>query len=130
MRRFSLESRAMAIDNLQIEASDGARGIRILRLIGSLNIHSVFGFQELVRKETATLILDFSRVPFIDSAGLGSLVGLHISSKKAMRKVAFAAINTQVKALLEMTNVAQLFPTYATVQEAEVALAGSASASV
>ena len=108
---------------------DGAHGVKILRLVGSLNIHSVFGFQELVRKEAASaLLLDFSRVPFVDSAGLGSLVGLHISSRKAMRKVVFAAINTQVKALLDMTNVAQLFPTYATVQEAEAALAGPASA--
>ena len=112
----------MAIENIQIEAVDGARGAKILRLIGSLTIHTVFHFQETVRKEGATLILDFSRVPFIDSAGLGSLVGLHISSKKLMRKVVFVGMNTQVKTLLEMTNVAQLFPAYGTVQEAEAAL--------
>lgn len=114
----------MAIESMQIETSDGAHGLKILRLVGSLTIHTVFSFQETVRKEgAATLILDFSGVPFIDSAGLGSLVGLHISSKKAMRKLAFTGLNTQVKALMEMTNVAQLFPAYASVQEAEVALA-------
>lgn len=114
----------MAIENIQIEAVNGAHGTKILRLMGSLTIHTVFNFQETVRKEgSATLILDFSGVPFIDSAGLGSLVGLHIGSKKAMRKLAFAGMNTQVRTLLEMTNVAQLFPSYATVQEAEAALA-------
>jgi anti-sigma B factor antagonist len=120
----SLESGAMPIENMQIEATAGARGEKILRLVGSLTIHTVFNFQETVRKENAsTLILDFSSVPYIDSAGLGSLVGLHISSKKAMRRVAFAGMNTQVKTLLEMTNVAQLFPSYASVKEAEAALA-------
>jgi anti-sigma B factor antagonist len=119
----------MGIETMDILASDGAHGEKILRLKGSLTIHTVFAFQENVRKEGAkTLILDFTEVPFIDSAGLGSLVGLHIGSKKAMRKLAFVGMNTQVKALLEMTNVAQLFPAYATVKEAETALAMAAEA--
>jgi anti-sigma B factor antagonist len=114
----------MAIETMQIETVSGAHGHKILRLVGSLTIHTVFNFQETVRKEAAEkMILDFSRVPFMDSAGLGSLVGLHISSKKALRKLAFTGLSTQVKALMEMTNVAQLFPTYGSVQEAEAALA-------
>lgn len=109
---------------MQIVTSGGARGEKILHLKGSLTIHTVFSFQETVRKEGgATLILNFTDVPFIDSAGLGSLVGLHISSKKAMRKLAFVGMNTQVKTLLQMTNVAQLFPAYNTVQEAEASFA-------
>jgi len=113
----------MKIEQMQIVTSDGARGEKILHLKGSLTTHTVFNFQEAVKKEgAATLILDFTDVPFIDSAGLGSLVGLHIGSRKAMRRLAFVAMNTQVRTLLEMTNVAQLFPAYNTVEEAEAAL--------
>jgi len=113
----------MTKENLQIVESKGSRGQKILHLKGSLTIHTVFNFQDAIRTDTAAvMILDFSGVPYIDSAGLGALVGAYVGSQKAMRKLAFAAMNTQVKALVDMTNVAQLFKAYATVQEAEAAI--------
>jgi hypothetical protein len=39
-----------------------------------------------------------------------------------MRKLAFAGMNTQVKALADMTHVSQIFNSYATVRDAEAAL--------
>ena len=113
----------MQKENLQIVYSQGSRGQRIMRLRGSLTLHTVFNFQETMRAETApVLILDFSDVPFIDSAGLGALVGMYVGSQKAMRKLAFVGMNTQVKALMDMTNVSQLFKSYSSVQEAEAAV--------
>jgi anti-sigma B factor antagonist len=115
----------MAIENLQVVATPGAReGQRILEVKGALTIHTVFGFQDAVRRETApVLILDLSGVPYIDSAGLGALVATYVGARKALRKLAFAGMNTQVKALTDMTNVSQLFHTYPTVKDAETALA-------
>lgn len=114
----------MSKENLQIVSSAGNReGVRILQLKGSLNIHTVFTLQDALKNETSpALILDFSAVPFIDSAGLGALVAAHISSQKAMRKLAFAEMNTQVKALMDMTHVSQLFQSYSTVRDAEAGL--------
>lgn len=105
--------------------SDGARdGQRILKLRGSLNIHTVFTFQDAVRAETANaLVIDFSDVDYVDSAGLGALVAAYVSAQKGLRKIAFAGMNKQVLALVEMTHVSQLFKTYATVKDAEAALA-------
>jgi anti-sigma B factor antagonist len=120
---FPLESAPMTKENLQIVESKGSRGQKILHLKGSLTIHTVFNFQDAIRTDAApVMILDFSGVPYMDSAGLGALVGAYVGSQKAMRKLAFAAMNTQVKALVDMTNVAQLFKAYATVQEAEAAI--------
>ncbi|MGA8223254.1 MAG: STAS domain-containing protein [Candidatus Acidiferrales bacterium] len=115
----------MSKDNLQITSSTGNReGVRILRLKGSLNIQTVFTLQDALKKETSpALILDFTDVPFIDSAGLGALVAVHISSQKVMRKLAFAGMNAQVEALIDMTHVSQLFKTYTTVKDAEASLA-------
>lgn len=113
----------MALDNLQIETSPGARGQTIFSLHGPLNIHTVFKFQDAVRADpSAVLIVDFSGVPFIDSAGLGALVGAFVSTRKANRKIAFAALNRQAKTLVEMTHVNHLFHTYDTVKEAEAAV--------
>jgi anti-sigma B factor antagonist len=113
----------MLKENIQIVSSAGARaGQTILRLKGPLNIHTIFDFQSAVRAESApVLIVDFSDVPFIDSTGLGALVGAHLTVQKANRKMALVAMNAQVKALLDMTNVSQFFKSYPTIQEAEAA---------
>jgi anti-sigma B factor antagonist len=114
----------MQIENLQIVVSPGNReGQKIVHLKGPLNLHTVFGFQSALRAEDSpVVILDFSGVPFIDSAGLGALVGVYVGSQKVQRKMAVASLNTQVKALIEMTKVSQLIKAYDTVAEAEEAL--------
>ena len=73
----------MALEHLQLVASDGPRaGQRILRMKGPLSIHTVFEFQNVVRMETSpNVILDFSGVPYVDSAGLGAVVGAHLSAQ-------------------------------------------------
>jgi anti-sigma B factor antagonist len=115
----------MSKEDLQIVVTPGPRdGLRIMKLKGPLNLHTVFGFQDAVRRETVpALIVDFARVPYVDSAGLGALVAAHITAKKTMRKIAFADMNTQVKALVEMTHVDRVLNPYETVQDAEEALA-------
>jgi anti-sigma B factor antagonist len=113
----------MTLENLQMIASNGSRaGQRILQMKGPLSLHTVFEFQNVLRAETSpSVIIDFSGVPFIDSAGLGALVGAHISAQKSRRQLYFAAMNTQVITLLEMTRIRSLFTVYATLQEAEAA---------
>ena len=115
----------MTKESIQIIASDGSRsGQKVLRLSGPLNIHTIFDFQNAIRaEESSALVVDFSGVPYIDSAGLGAVVGAFVSAQRAHRKLAFAGMNERVKALLSMTHVSQLFRSYATVEEAETAIA-------
>jgi anti-sigma B factor antagonist len=117
----------MSKENLQVVSEPGARdGQRVVHLKGSLNIHTVFGFQDAMRKENVPeLIIDFSGVPYIDSAGLGALVSTYVGTQKAMRKLAFTGMNTQVKALMEMTHVDTLLKTYASVKDAEAAFSSA-----
>lgn len=114
----------MPKENLQVVTSFGARdGQVILHVKGSLSIHTVFNFQDAVRRENAhELIIDFSGVPYIDSAGLGAVVAVYVGSQKAMRKLAFTGMNAQMKTLIEMTHVDKLFKTYASIKDAEAAL--------
>jgi anti-sigma B factor antagonist len=114
----------MANGSLTIAAADGDRkGQKILALAGSLNIHTVFTFQAAAREETAEqVILDFTNVPFMDSAGLGSLVGAYVAAQRTHRKLAVAGANTQVKALIDMTQVGTLIKCYEDVAAAQAAL--------
>jgi anti-sigma B factor antagonist len=114
----------MARDTLQIVTSAGSReGQKILTLKGSLNIQTIFEFQKATREETSPkLIVDFSGVPYVDSAGLGALVGAYVAAQRLQRKLAVAGMNTQVKALIDMTHVGTLIKSYASVLEAEEAL--------
>ncbi|MGD0963759.1 MAG: STAS domain-containing protein [Candidatus Acidiferrales bacterium] len=114
----------MPNENLQIVTSPGSRdGSKILRIKGPLNIHTIFEFQNALRAESSsTLIIDFAEVPFIDSTGLGAMVGAHLAAQKVNRKIVFAAMNSQVKALLDMTHVSQFFNTYPTIDDAETAV--------
>jgi anti-sigma B factor antagonist len=114
----------MLKDTLQIVSSAGTQeGQEVLTLKGPLNIHSVFDFQSATRSATASkLILDFSGVPYMDSAGLGALVGAYVAAQRSERRLAVVGTSMRVKALIDMTNVGTLIQSYATVQEAEEAL--------
>jgi anti-sigma B factor antagonist len=114
----------MANENLNIETTDGARaGQKILTLTGSLNIHTVFTFQTVTRAETAPeVIIDFTNVPFVDSAGLGALVGAYVAAQRHQRKLAVVGANKQVSALIDMTQVGTLVKCYPDIAAAQAAL--------
>ena len=114
----------MATESLQIQSLNARReGHRVLRLAGSLTVHTLFNFQSAVRAETVpALILDFTAVPYMDSAGLGALVGAYVARQKDKHVLVLVGLNEKVKTVLEMTHVAQMFPTYPTREQAEAAL--------
>jgi anti-anti-sigma factor len=111
--------------NLQIDIRLGsAADVKILSLVGSLNIHTIFDFQAATRAETSPkLIVDFTGVTYVDSAGLGALVGAYVAAERNHRKLAVAGMNTQVSALVEMTHVGQVIKSYPTIEAAAAALA-------
>lgn len=114
----------MALDTMHMTASPGKReGVTILTLQGPLNLHTIFDFQNAVRAETTpALVVDMTAVPFVDSAGLGSMVGAVVTLKKAGRKIAYAGMNVKVVALVNMTHLTELIHNYVTVEGAEAAL--------
>jgi anti-anti-sigma regulatory factor len=63
----------MPQDSLRIEDQPGTQaGRRILRLNGALVMTTMFEFQATVRADQSrSLIIDFTNVPYVDSAGIG-----------------------------------------------------------
>jgi anti-sigma B factor antagonist len=101
----------MPQDPLVIEDTPGPKnGQRILRLTGPITISNLFDFQSRVRTDTSeTLILDFTGVPYVDSAGIGALVGAYVTHQKDGRSLLLVGVNQRVKDALQVTRVQQFF---------------------
>jgi len=111
----------MSQEPLHIEEVSGSRpGIQILRLAGPLNLPNVFAFQSKVRADNSRgLILDFTAVPLIDSAGIGALVGAYVNRQKDGRSLGLVGVNLRIHQALEVTRVENFFKFYDSVAEAE-----------
>lgn len=101
----------MPQEPLVIEDLAGAKeGQRILRLTGPLTLSNLFEFQAKVRADTSrALFLDFTNVPYIDSAGIGSLVGAYVNHQKDGCSLYLVGVNQRVRDALQVTRVQQFF---------------------
>jgi anti-sigma B factor antagonist len=111
----------MTDTSLAITRSDGAReGERIIRLQGPLTLSTCPPFQSAVKEESGTtLLVDLTEVPYVDSAGLGSLVGALVTLQRANKRLALVGPNQRVRALIQMSNLMSVFPTFPTIEEAQ-----------
>jgi anti-sigma B factor antagonist len=109
---------------LEIEKVEDFPGTTVLRIHGPLLLGNFFPLQTMVRSDDAALlVLDVSDMPYIDSAGIGCLVGAHVSRENAGRKLILVGANDRLQTSLKVTKCDQLFVMAATVEEA-VAKAG------
>lgn len=117
------------MEELKINAADGQNGARILRLEGPLTLRTIFDFQTMARQEgNAPIIIDLSGVPYMDSAGLGSILGLFASAQRKQVGFAVAGAADRIVTLFKVTHVEDVLPSYLTVADAEADLAKTASA--
>jgi len=117
------------VEELTIETVAGPPdGVRILTLTGPFILRTLFDFQSLVRagNEAATII-DLTGVPYIDSAALGCLMGVHVSCQRLNWKYALVGASARLKNLFNMVGVDDILVTYPTVAEAREALLGKAN---
>ena len=108
-------------EKLTITESQGAQeGERILRLNGPITITTLFALRDTMRAEKAakTLILDFSQVPYVDSAGVGVIVNAHVSCVNSGRRVVLVAVNDRVRTLMKNTRVDEVLAIFPTLEEA------------
>lgn len=87
-------------------------------LKGPLVLENIFAFQEVLRSECVNTILDFTNVPYMDSAGLGILTNSYVSHQKHGRKLLLVGVNERVQALFELTTLDRLFEVFPTLPSA------------
>jgi anti-sigma B factor antagonist len=111
----------MPQDSLRIEDQPGTQpGQRILRLHGALVMITMFEFQATVRADTSrSLIIDFTNVPYVDSAGIGALVGAYVTRQKGERSLALVGVCERIHNALNVTRVEQFFRFFDSVSAAE-----------
>jgi anti-sigma B factor antagonist len=111
-------------EHLTIVPAQGAHeGERILQLNGPITIATLFGFRDAVRAEKTakTVILDFSQVPYVDSAGVGALVNAHVSCLNSGRRLVLVAVQDRIRTLMKVTRVEEVLKIFPTLQEAQAA---------
>lgn len=94
---------------LHTSAEEGAT---VVRCTGRLTIET----SEILKTEVRPLfgnkcrvILDLTDLAHMDSTGLGALVGLYISAKRAGCELQLVNLSPRIRELLSMTNIILLF---------------------
>lgn len=104
---------------LEIEKIEDVPGATVLRVHGPLLLGNFFPLQTMVRSDSAALlIIDVTDMPYIDSAGIGCLVGAHVSREGSGRKLVLVGSNDRLLTSLKVTKVEQLFTFAPTVDQA------------
>jgi anti-anti-sigma factor len=109
--------------------SDGTLdGERVLKLSGPFTLTSVFDFQSGIRTNPAPItIVDMTEVPYMDSAALGSLMGLHVSCQQHGRRYALAGPSDRLRTVFRVAGVNSIVTVFGSVAEAEAVLGTTAS---
>ena len=86
----------------------------VVRLSGNLTRDDAPSFKEQVKAlipQTKRLVLDLSEVVYMDSSGLGAVVSVYISAKKAGCDLQLINLSKRVRELLGLTNLLSVFET-------------------
>jgi anti-sigma B factor antagonist len=118
-----LQGVATIVVVLEINVEDAGTHT-ICRPVGELDAYTVGEFREALA-ELATsqrLLIDLSDVPFMDSAGLGALIGGIRRAREADGEVSVACSRPTLTRLLHTTGFDRIVPVTETVEEAADAL--------
>ena len=104
------------------------RRIPVIVLTGELDAYTSARFREtmigLIENGAASLIISMNEVEYIDSSGLGALVGGLKRASERGGKIAIVCNNPQVKKVFEITGLERVFPLYGAEDEAESGMLG------
>jgi anti-anti-sigma factor len=102
----------MMVDSEKVGSAPGLR--HELAVAGDLDLHTVGDVEaaaaQYLRDPASTeLAVDLSRVNFIDSTGVGTLVRLRIKSRENGKALVLRRPSAQVRRILDMTSLAATF---------------------
>jgi anti-sigma B factor antagonist len=94
-------------------------GVKTIALIGSLTLETVAGFNSTLREETSpVLLLNLTKLEWLDSAGVGALVQLLVRRAKGKGALALAGLSPRNHGVLDVAHVLNLFSVYPTTEDA------------
>jgi stage II sporulation protein AA (anti-sigma F factor antagonist) len=103
------------------------KAVLTVSLQGELDHHNALMWREKLdgvfdRSGCRHLIFDLANVSFMDSSGIGMIIGRYKSAQEKGGKVALAGLNDQLKRLYDISGLQKIVAHYATAKEAGQAL--------
>ena len=86
--------------------------------VGDCDVAFRDAIRELLAAGQKFLVLDFSRVEFVDSTGLGDLAGLRAAAVRAGGNVKLSGLSKRLHDLLVLTRMDLVFEIFGTADEA------------
>ena len=109
-------------DKLRITLDQRAKGVAVAHFTGRLDFTSAPDardqFATAITGGQRKLIVDLSKVAFVDSAGLGSLIGGMRAARQAGGDLRIANPSEQARMLLSLTSLDQVLKIHSTIEEA------------
>ena len=94
-----------------------------MKLTGPLTLQTLFDFQTIARQDTVKpIIVDISKVPYMDSAGLGCVISVFASCQRTNRGFALTGLSDRIRTLFDVTHVTGLIPSFEPLEAAEAAV--------
>ena len=103
------------------------RGIEVLELSGEIDLHYAPVLRALLNSKASrrcpALLLDLTRVRFIDSTGLGAILEYLREAASFGGRFCIGGAGEQLGCIFEVTNLARVLPIYRHAADAKHALA-------
>lgn len=100
---------------------ENVQGCTVVVACGEVDLHTAPGLREALlaaRESSGTVIIDLTRVTFMDSSGLGVMVGALDRAKQEKGSVLLVGPTPMVRKVLGITRLDEIFPVYATLEAA------------
>jgi anti-sigma B factor antagonist len=106
---------------LKIEIKDGSSAnVKIVEFDGPVTLNNIFHIKDHLKQvETPVVILDLTKVNYMDSAGIGVMINAHVSTEKRGAKLGLVGVGERPKAVMEVTRVLNVFHIFGSIAEAE-----------
>ena len=117
------------MEDLEVLRDTGATSsTAILRLKGPLTLSTLFLLQEKLREiPESDAVIDVTEVPYVDSAGLGTILSHWSHTQRHGKKFALTGVSSRIGVLLEISKVNTVLPMFKTAEEADRNFTGKAA---
>ena len=116
--------------NLKVSPRTAPNGVQALDLEGEVDVYTAPALRQAIMDQveggTKHLLIDLTRVEYLDSTGLGILIGGVKRLKEQGGSLRLVGPSARITRIFDITGLNKIFDVYATEQDALAAAAGGA----
>ena len=95
----------------------------LIRVVGEIDHHTAQELREktenaLIQMGGRNILFDFSGVTFMDSSGIGMLIGRYKQVQVLGGRMGIFSVNETIEEIIRLSGLNQLFPIFVTLQDA------------